>query len=536
VVGSTLGLLLGVVLSQRLVRLVARAVSDLYFAVTVTDVPLPMAALGRGWLLGIAVAVAASWPAARDATSTEPHVALQRSALESRVRRGLPRLTLAALATIAASLLLLRFSGQGIGLAMVALVLLLVGGAGLVPGAVLLGARLCGAGLAALLGPTGRLAARGIAAGLSRTGVATAALALALAVATGMGVMVLSFRHAVETWLEGTLRADVYVSAPTTVSARAETPLPPALVQRLPAIAGVAEVGTSRTVTVDSGGTPTLLMALALPADRRPGFQLLNDADEGEVWPAFRKRGAVLVSEPLAFKRHLRPGDTLTVATDRGPVPFPVAAVYRDYGSDAGVIAMSDATYRRHYDDRQVTAVALLAAPDVTAEQLVARVRAQLGADDAVLVRSNKTLRETSLVIFDRTFEITGVLRLFALIVAAFGVASALMAVALERGRERATLRALGATPGQVVQITLLETGLLGTLAGVLAMPLGAALAAVLVFVINQRSFGWTMPLQLAPRALLLAPLLGLASGLAAGLYPAWRAGRVVPAQALREE
>jgi putative ABC transport system permease protein len=307
-------------------------------------------------------------------------------------------------------------------------------------------------------------------------------------------------------------------------------------VQHLSGIAGIAALGTSRTITVDSGGTPTLLAALALPADRRPGFQLLNDAGAGNVWAAFRQRAAVLVSEPLAFKRHLRRGDTLAMGTDRGPASFVIAAIYRDYGSDAGVIAMSDATYRRYFDDRQVTAVALFAAPDVTAEELVARVRARLGADDAVLVRSTRTLRETSLAIFDRTFEITGVLRLFALIVAGFGVASALMAVALERGRERATLRALGATPGQVVQIALLETGLLGTLAGVLAMPLGAALAAVLVFVINQRSFGWTMPLELAPRALLPAPLLGLGAGLAAGLYPAWRAGRVVPAQALRDE
>jgi putative ABC transport system permease protein len=61
-------------------------------------------------------------------------------------------------------------------------------------------------------------------------------------------------------------------------------------------------------------------------------------------------------------------------------------------------------------------------------------------------------------------------------------------------------------------------------------------LATVLVFVINQRSFGWTMPLSPSWRTLLSAPVLGAAAGLVAGIYPAWRASRVVPAQALREE
>ena len=120
-------------------------------------------------------------------------------------------------------------------------------------------------------------------------------------------------------------------------------------------------------------------------------------------------------------------------------------------------------------------------------------------------------------------------LRVFTLIVACFGVAGALMAVALERGRELATLRALGATPAQVAEIALLETGVLGALAGALAVPLGALLATVLVFVINQRSFGWTMPILFDARTLATAPLLGAAAGVVSGLFPAWRAARTSP-------
>jgi putative ABC transport system permease protein len=127
-------------------------------------------------------------------------------------------------------------------------------------------------------------------------------------------------------------------------------------------------------------------------------------------------------------------------------------------------------------------------------------------------------------------------LRLLALVVAAFGVMSALMALELERTRELGVLRALGFTGGQVAGLVAIETGLLGLVAGLLAVPVGMALAAVLVFVINRRSFGWTMELVLGPQTLALAPLLGLVAGLVGGLYPALLMARASAAEALRDE
>jgi putative ABC transport system permease protein len=384
-------------------------------------------------------------------------------------------------------------------------------------------------------GATGRLAARSIAAGLSRTGVATAALALALAVTTGVSLMVVSFRRSVELWLEATLRADVYVSAPSLVSARPDATLPPSLVARLRALPGLSATGSNRVITVDTPDGPTLLSAPDAPRGHALGEEIVA-GDPPDVWRRFQDDEGLLVSEPYAYKRRARIGDHAVLPTDRGPHAFRVAGIYRDYGSDAGAVMLSRRTYERYFDDRLVTAVSLYAAPGVSPDQLIAEVRAHLDADDVVLVRSNQTLREMSLRVFDRTFEITRVLRAFALIVACFGVAGALMAVALERGRELATLRALGATPAQVAEIALLETGVLGALAGALAVPLGALLAAVLVFVINQRSFGWTMPILFDARTLATAPLLGAAAGVVSGLFPAWRAARTSPAEALRDE
>ena len=61
-------------------------------------------------------------------------------------------------------------------------------------------------------------------------------------------------------------------------------------------------------------------------------------------------------------------------------------------------------------------------------------------------------------------------------------------------------------------------------------------LAAVLVFVVNRRSFGWTLQVTVPPEALVTAVVLALVAALLAGLYPAWRLVRTPPAEAMRTE
>jgi len=138
--------------------------------------------------------------------------------------------------------------------------------------------------------------------------------------------------------------------------------------------------------------------------------------------------------------------------------------------------------------------------------------------------------------IFDRAFAITSSLRLLAVIVAFIGVLSALMSLQLERGRELGTLRATGMTRTQLWLLTLLETGLMGTVAGLLALPAGYVLAWILVYVINVRSFGWTLQIDMQLEYFLQAPVVAIGAALLAGIYPALRAGNIAIAAALREE
>jgi putative ABC transport system permease protein len=74
----------------------------------------------------------------------------------------------------------------------------------------------------------------------------------------------------------------------------------------------------------------------------------------------------------------------------------------------------------------------------------------------------------------------------------------------------------------------------MGAIAGLLSLPLGYVLAYVLVFVINKRSFGWTLQLTVSSDILLQSLALAVVAAFLAGLYPTWRMARSSPAVALQ--
>jgi putative ABC transport system permease protein len=535
--GTALGTGAGVVLARGLVRLATRTINDLYFALRVDAVALPPATLALGVALGLVATVASALPAALEAVRTPPRAVLLPSHLLSRARRALPRAVLTGVAGLGLGGALLAVPG-GLAVAFAGLFAGLLGVAFLVPGAT--------AGLMALLAPgaprpLGRLAVRGVRASLSRTGVAVAALTVAVAVTVGVGVMIHSFRGTLERWLASTLVADLYLQPSRGDRLYDRGELPPELSGRLAALPGVARVSSARRLPLEgapAGGALARFLLLAVDLDPRSyrGFTLLAGASE-EVWPAFQTGAGVLVSEPFATRFGIGAGDRAVLPTDRGAIAVPVLAVYRDFAADQGVVVMARRRFAELYDDRGVSALSVFLDPGGDREAVEAAVRRAVEAvSPAVAVTPTGRLRHASLEVFDRTFRITAVLRLLSGAVAFLGVLSALLALELEKTRELSVLRALGLTPGQTFRLVSGETALLGITAGVLALPVGLALAAVMVFVINRRSFGWTLDLAVPGGVLLQAVALALAAAWLAGLYPALRLARTPPASGLREE
>jgi putative ABC transport system permease protein len=350
--------------------------------------------------------------------------------------------------------------------------------------------------------------------------------------------MIGSFRASVAEWLDMTLASDLYVAAASPEASRVEGTLNPAWLERLQSLPGVAAVSTGRTTRLTLEGFPVPVLVLQPGAHSGRGFAFM-EGDAAAIWAQFLAGKGVLVSEPFAYHRGKRAGDTVRVATElAGEVELPILGVFQDYSATQGMAVLPRGLYGRYWQDRSISSIGLKLAQGVQADAIKRQLASWAGelqqAGQPLRVRSNRDIHEFSLQVFDRTFAITHVLRLLVIMVAFVGVFSALMALFLEKGREFAILRATGFTPQQLQWLVMWQSGLIGLLAGLLSLPLGGLMSVVLIEIINQRSFGWTMQTHFFALIPLQAVLLALVAALLASVYPLRRIARLPVSAGLR--
>ena len=528
------GLLFGVVLAHGLLQVVNRTINEVYDLLTAPTLTLSNLSLLKGALLGVAGTLLAAAPAALEATRATPGQALLRSHLEASARRLVLPASLAGIVALGAGVALIRLSSPSIELGFSGIFIIILGITLLIPLVTVALMACLKPILGGAFGISGRYACQSVSASLSRTTAAIAALMIAIATVIGIGLMVNNFRLSVDRWLQQALRAEMYVSLPSTGTTASAHALDAGFADAILALPQVKAVSSVRRINIESSRGRTELAAYGLNEAAREGFRFKQGAGD-EIWPAFQQDDAVIVSEPYAWRHGLKPGDVLELRTDNGFRSFRVLGIYKDYGSDQGVVSLSRRTYERHWRDDRYSGFGIYTLPGTDMELLRSQVQGLAPQRDLWLQDRNKIL-QTSLEVFDNTFVVTDILRVLAAIIAFIGVFSALMALQLERSQEHALLRAVGFLPGQVRRLIISETGLLGLVAGLLAVPVGCIITALLILVINRRSFGWTMELQFSADIVLQGIALGLAAALLAGIYPAWKISRAEPAEALRKE
>jgi putative ABC transport system permease protein len=251
----------------------------------------------------------------------------------------------------------------------------------------------------------------------------------------------------------------------------------------------------------------------------------------------FPRSGKELTLDGGSAKRlGLRIGDRVTIGTPEGPKELRLVGLLRIPGGSFGGLAfgMAPLPFAQNAFDKQgqISGIAVEAAEGVSVSDLKERLDRRLG--EGLQAERSET----------RTQEISGQLQGFkiallffagtSLFVGAFLVFNALSMTILERTRELGMLRALGSTRAMIARSVIVEAVLLGMIGSLLGVLFGYGMARGLVYLFGRAFLFEITSLVLSPFALVSAIVVGIAVTVVAALYPAMKAGRVSPVEAMR--
>jgi putative ABC transport system permease protein len=159
-------------------------------------------------------------------------------------------------------------------------------------------------------------------------------------------------------------------------------------------------------------------------------------------------------------------------------------------------------------------------------------LRLHMGVKNFVLDdRSGQKQEELILSIIQILLLGTGLMSLF---VGGINIMNIMLVTVTERTREIGIRRAIGASPSAILVQFLLEAAVIALTGGVLGVLGGIAFTWLVGLGLAQAFDGWNFHVELWAVGLGLA--LSLVTGIVFGLFPAWRAGRLNPVEALRYE
>jgi len=275
----------------------------------------------------------------------------------------------------------------------------------------------------------------------------------------------------------------------------------------------------------------------------------------------FEGDNAVVIGERMAQKLGLTVGDQLTLispkgqATVFGSVPrvrsYTIAAIFKvgmsEYDSSYVFIPLAAAQTFFAMDSNRVSQISIgLANADLTAS-VAAKIRPMIGPTMSIYDWRQANSSFFTAVEVER--NVMFLILTLIILVAAFNIISGLIMLVKDKGRDIAIMRTMGASRGAVLRIFLMagaSIGVVGTSAGVaLGLVFCANIESIRQFI---EGFSGTnlfnaeiyflsrLPAEVDPGEVVTVVLMALGLSLAATIYPAWRAARLDPVEALRYE
>ncbi|MGZ8203212.1 MAG: FtsX-like permease family protein, partial [Burkholderiales bacterium] len=268
----------------------------------------------------------------------------------------------------------------------------------------------------------------------------------------------------------------------------------------------------------------------------------------------------IVLGEPLARALGVAPGDRIVLVAPQGQVTpagviprlrqFTVVGTFAvghyEIDSTLALIHMEDAQRLYMLGDR-VSGVRLKL-EDLFRAQTVARELTRLLPPDVIVVDWTR-MNATYFRAVDLEKRMMSLLLFFIIAIAAFNLVSSLFMVVKEKTSDIAILRTLGASPGGVMRIFMIQCtiiGVVGVLFGIVFGIAGALNVDVIVSFV-ERVFGFKflpsdvyqisdLPSELRYSDVVVTAAVSLTLSLLATIYPSWRASKVNPAEALRYE
>ena len=340
-------------------------------------------------------------------------------------------------------------------------------------------------------------------------GLSLALMALLLAVSANIGVvtMVSSFRLTFEGFLEQRLAPELFVQAETVEQSDA--------VERFAQDNGIEILPLLDTRT-DIAGHPARLFGVRVGATYRENWSFIEAIPD--VWDSIESGQGAIVNEQFARRFGFWPGTRVEIAPD---MFFPVVGVVGDYGNPHGQVIVSERVFRSLHPEVFPDRFGLRT-EDV--QGLRNQLTGELGISESAMINQG-AVKAASLDVFERTFAVTAALNVLTLGVAGFAMLMSLLTLADLRVPQLAPVWALGLTRRFLGRLELMRAVALAIVVFAMAVPLGLALAWVLLSIVNVEAFGWQLPIFYFPFDY---AVLGLWSVVAAALAASWPALRLM--------
>ncbi|MEM8775554.1 MAG: FtsX-like permease family protein [Pseudomonadota bacterium] len=344
-------------------------------------------------------------------------------------------------------------------------------------------------------------------------GLSLALMALLLAVAANIGVstMVSSFRLTFVEFLDQRLAPELYINVQNEEQSKA---MDRALSQN------ARETIVIMSERAEVAGLPVELEAMRVGATHRQDWKLLEG--QTDAWDSLEGGSGVLANEQFVRRAGLWTGDDVELPNGS---KVEVVGIVGDYGNPLGQLYISEKLFLDLFPDRfPLRFGARTDDPKALRETLNAEVGVPTSA-----MTDQAAVKEFSLQVFERTFTVTAALNVLTLSVAGFAMLMSLLTLADLRVPQLAPVWALGLTRRQLGRLELLRALALAATVCLLALPLGLALAWILLAIVNVEAFGWRLPMFLFPWDYTKLWFYAFCAALLAACWPALRLARTPP-------